>query len=441
MNNISTTRIKPILANALLLFSILFLGISGTIGGTDHQETTRDASLPTLNDTTTLPEVIQLGDIINFTVLYRDADGDAGDVRIMINMTDETRGISGGGSYHEMNYNVTGNFTEGVVYWYERSFDNPGIHTYTFNVTDAGLNQTVVENGTNFNVILPVPTEGKISGFVTTGEGNATVPLSGVDVIIFHPHNLTGNITYYNTTTNATGYYESVLPIKEGSFGMYANKSGYLRSETYNFTIPTIENEKEKNFTLKKIPKYSVTGAVIPADATIIFSDNLTVTHNKTSGNFTIDGLLDGDYKIILEMDGYVSQAFDVKVNGSNVDIGEYTLLRATFTVIVGPLLDEKGVPVTGATVSFVYENDTKEIETDANGNATFADFPVDSIPGGIILTATLDDITISWTHGEDIPEFKEEAEEEMPTRIIIGIIVAAILLVLVIMILTLKKN
>ena len=172
-------KMLPFGLSILLVLTVLSLGAFGNVGGTFQQGPTR-SGLPVLNDTTTLPEVIMMGDIVNFTVNYSDADGDVGDVRVSFELINTTRGISDS-PYHTMSYPAGGNFSEGVEYYYLGTFDLPGTYRYIFNVTDAAMNETVEKNGTEFNVILPVPDEGKIFGHVTTGEGNATAAVVGAD--------------------------------------------------------------------------------------------------------------------------------------------------------------------------------------------------------------------------------------------------------------------
>ena len=159
----------------LLITSIFIAGLSGTAQRIDAAGGTRADSLPVLNDTTVLPDTIMMGDLVNFTVLYTDADDDPGEVRVRFERLNGSRGITDS-SNPKMNFPEGGNYSQGVEYYYVKAFDMPGTYRYVFNVTDVELNETVVENGTEFQVILPVPDEGTLSGRVTTGRGNDTAP-------------------------------------------------------------------------------------------------------------------------------------------------------------------------------------------------------------------------------------------------------------------------
>lgn len=233
----------------LLVIGMFSAVLTGTADVGPASTGTRAGSLPVLNDTTVLPDTIMMGDPVNFTVMYNDTDGDVGRVFLRFELLNETRGISGPAN-PEMDHPAGGNFSEGVEYYHVKTFDLPGTYRYVFNVTDEELNLPVVENGTVFQVILPVPSEGTFSGYVSWEGVNNTAPIADANVIIHYHDNETGNTTYFNTTTNATGFYTRTLPIVVEPYFAYANATGYFDADRYKFSLLTIEPDVEKNFTL-----------------------------------------------------------------------------------------------------------------------------------------------------------------------------------------------
>lgn len=356
-----------------LILPVLILCAHGAAADSDYFNFTR-ADTPTLNDTTVLSGVIMTGNQINFTVLYTDADGDIGDVRVKFDKTNGTRGISGGGSYHAMNFDPSGNFSQGVTYWFVCSFDTPGNYTYTFNVTDIEANESVVENGTAFNVILPVPNEGKLFGRVTSGAGNDRLPVSNAIVIIHYYDNNTSITIYYNTTTNATGHYSQTLPIVAEPYFVAVNATGFFNSSRYKFQLLTIDNELEKNFTLdaweQEIPG-DITGELEGyifsdndepvANASIIVVtyilageidnitgnltnetvrqyDNLTARSNST-GHYMLEGIAPGTWIVVASAEGYIDSPGELNISTRLVTLNFTMITRITLHSITGTIL------------------------------------------------------------------------------------------------------
>jgi len=543
----SNGKLFTVTAVLSLILPVLILCVNGSTA--DSSITRADA--PTLDDTTVLEDVIMTGDQINFTLVYTDADGDVGDVRVKFDMTNVTRGISGGGGYHAMNFDPSVNSSLGVTYWYLTSFDTPGNYTYTFNVTDAEADESVVENGTGFNVILPVPTEGQLSGWVTSGLGNDRLPVPNADVIIHYYDNNTNTTKYYNTTTNATGYYSKTLPIVEEPYFVTVNATGFFDSSRYNFHLLTIDNIVEKNFTLEQwepeIPPditgelegyilstnrdpvangsiivvtftdtaifdnitgnitnetvreyhnltassnstgyyllvgiplgnwtvvavaegyvdtpaelsfstelltvnftvvpdkilYEITGTVLPTTALVKIGLS-QITVNASSGNFTLDGIMDGDYTLTVSAEGYVTYTRRFNITGSDISLGTIYLDRI---ITIGPIKDGEGKGMAGANISFSLEGTTYTAKTDALGIAEFELSYNTNFAGGTEITAELNGTSIKWSHGEEIPIFAvviPEVEKELSMGMIIVALVVLIVLVLIVAIAMLKKG
>ncbi len=538
------------LAVLSLILPVLILCSQGSpVGGYDENSTRADA--PTLNDTTVLEDVIMTGDLINFTVTYTDADGDVGDVRIKFDMTNVTRGISGGGSYHIMNFDPAVNSSLGVTYWYLSSFDTPGNYTYTFNVTDAIANESIVENGTGFNVILPVPDEGKLYGQVTWGLGNDSLPVPEADILIHYYDNNTNATKYYNTTANITGHYTQTLPIVEEPYFVKVNATGFFDSEKFKFKLLTIDNNVEKKFTLvawvPEIPPdttgelggliLSVNGDPV-ADATIVvvtytdtvIVDNITgnvtnetqreyknltarsnstgyymlegippgnwtvvasaegyvdtptvlsfsielreinftmitqiilykitgrvlptttkvkigyseLTVNASSGNFTMDGLSEGNYTLTLSLEGYSTQTRTIAITNSDSSLGTLRLLRR---IDIGPITNLEGKPLSDVGVAFSLNGTVYNAKTDGLGYAAFELTSAANLPAGIEITAEINGTTISWSHGEEIPHFGADpsaAEGELSTGMIVAAVIVAAVLILIVLVSKLKKD
>ena len=528
-----------------LILPVLILCVPGSTA--NHYNSTR-ADAPTLNDTTVLADLIMTGDQINFTVIYTDADADVGDVRVKFDDTNETRGITGGG-YQVMNFNPSGNSSLGVTYWYLKSFATPGNYTYTFNVTDAEANVTVIENGTSFNVILMVPDEGQLYGWVMSGMGNDSHPVPEADVIIHFYDNETNTTNYYNTTTNATGYYSKTLPIVEEPYFVMVNASGYVNPEKFKLQLLSIDNNIKKNFTLElwepevppditgelegfilstndpvanasiivviftdtslidnitgnitnetvreynnltttsnatgyyllegiapgnwtvvvsaegfvdfpttlsfstelvaknftmvpRIILYKITGTIMPPTATgkIGFSQIIV---NASSGNFTIDSLMDDNYTLTISADGYATLTRYVIVNGSDLIVGTIYLDKE---VNIGPVKDADGKVVAGADIAFTLDGTSYTAITDSLGIAVFEIPYSTNLVSGTEITAEKNGTSMTWSHGEKIPLFgaTPAVEQELSTGMIIAAVVVAVFLILIVVVAMVKKS
>ncbi|MDP7266143.1 MAG: carboxypeptidase-like regulatory domain-containing protein, partial [Candidatus Thermoplasmatota archaeon] len=348
---------------------------------------------------------------INFSFLYTYDDGDVVDVRLNFYMTNVTIGISVGGIYHAMNFDPAINSSLGVTYWYLMSFDTPGNYTYTFNVTDAQANESVVENGTGFNVILQVPDEGKLYGWVMTGLGNNSLPVPEADLIIHYYDNNTNITNYYNTTTNVTGYYSKTLPIVEEPYFVTVNATGFFDSEKFKFQLLTIYNNVKKNFTLEpwepEIPPdttgelegyiLSTNGDRVANASIIVVSytdtalednitgnitnetvreyNNLTASSNST-GYYLLIGIPTGNWTVVASAAGYVDTPGELKfttelltVNFTIVPIKIY--YKITGTVL--PTTASVKIGLSQITVNAISGNFTIDSLIDADYTLTFS--------------------------------------------------------------------
>ena len=407
-------------------------------------------SKPTLTDQTILPTAIDSNDEIDFNVRYTDANGDAGNVKIKIDTYNTSAGNASNGTWDTGTWTAMENSSDewaaGVNFTYSKTFD-AGKYRYGFMVTDAVLGKDVTTDPVEFTVLesgAPA-TKGILEGYVNNSNGIA-VEGAKVTVVIFTDQsvNTSGNVTvtriYTNLSavTNATGYY-LIKDIPLGTWDVLVTADGYYTiSQLLEFTSTPIM----KIFTFAGPTTYSITGKVVPADATIRYGvDQKEAVVNGTTGEFVIDGLENGNYSITISRWGYATQVHVVTINGSDVDMGTRTLAYAPppndwHEINIGPFKDANGKPVKGIIVSFSIGGIGYGNITDENGLARFI-IPKNGIPNGTIITAKLGDEEYSWQEGDSLPVFGAEDEEDdfpVTTMIIIalGVISFIFLLILI---------
>jgi len=194
-------------------------------------------------------------------------------------------------------------------------------------------------------------------------------------------------------------------------------------------------------------PKYTITGKVDPASATVKIGTTPVAVDNVT-GYFTISNLIPGTYKLTFSVEGYNSTNRSVTITNADIDlgtvIGPHSDIKC-YTITIGPIPNAGG----GVIVNFVYENISYMATTHENGMAIFTDFPLAKLPEGIIISAKKGDDIITWKLGEDIPPFEpgEDGENEGDrgksngSLLIILIVLIIIFTIFVITILIIKNK
>ncbi len=409
---------------------------------------------------------------VTFVVNYMDENGDVGDLWIKIDelMLNDTDDNSSNwttsweeGEWMEMT-NATDNWTGGVNFTYEASFEN-ATYRYCFKAIDPILGAFMTD-AVEFTIMAALPTEGIVSGMVTTGEGNDTV-YHDADIVIymewveevteeFNGTNVTTNVThvmYYNTTA-VNGSYEKILPF--GTYTIYVTGvAGYLDADEEEFTLDADNLNETIDFELEiEIIVYTiVVGPFEDADGNAVVGATVSFSVADTRADYTADTNGTG-YAHFEDM------PFDAIPSGTNMtitkgadtytwafgaDLPEFPGEPTTHDVTVGPIEDADGNPVANASVKVVIGNDTYTVITDADGNAVFK-LPLGvDIPAGADFTATKGDETITWKQGESIPGFEGETDddddEESNLWVIILVIVIVIIVIIVIVVLVTKKK
>ncbi len=324
---------------------------------------------PTLVSDTT-PSSIDLGDTITFSVQASD-NIDVASVNISYSRDD------GGWSPLALVYG-------GGVWSGTLSPNSSGIISYKIMIKDSSENQ-FISDITSISVsaqepTLPVFLQDNTPSTGTTGE-KVTFSISMVDA---------GNLTNVTVEywTNATDHVNKTMALQGGSFiQTYTVPSGsvasihYIFSATFDDVVWNQTSSRSITITDNDPPR-----AVISALGPYQVGDVLTLVASTSSDNIGIT-----HYKWIVEYGGsgtelYGETAYYTLKNAGNhtislvvSDAGGLTDLTSTFInvaplpsneieVEVGPVLDETGAPIEGATVDIQFDGIHYTGETDSNG-------------------------------------------------------------------------
>ena len=325
------------------------------------------------------------------------------------------------------------------------------------NVFEFVLDMTAYEVERYFSLSewIPIASDetGELSGHVYDTDGKG-IEGALVTVVIYteteERENVDGkmiNVTrrdYANITgvTNETGFYliEGIIP---GTWNVTATASDYeggrARSTFKNSLI-------EQDIFLSPITEYyKITGSVVPLNASVELP-GYTVINDPATGIFQTNRILvNGNYTLIIRAEGY--QSFDeiVSVNGSDVDLDEIILDPEpspppdNHTVEIGPIEDSTDEPVEDATVTFTLNEKEYTTSTDEEGYAKI-DISLPTMPEGTPITATKDDDSIIWTHGENIPQLGE-GENNFLTRIMVILGICVLVFIIIVLVVLLRKR
>ncbi len=139
----------------------------------------------------------------------------------------------------------------------------------------------------------------------------------------------------------------------------------------------------------------------------------------------------------------------DYMTKEAHVFPDEEVVLLPRVAVTVGPVVDQEGEPVSGATVTLVAEEWQESEDTDADGNAVFYP-PFD--PEGVTFTYTIshwdleEDVTGTFT-GTSSGEIEIEIEEDEPvdepisTAVLAGVGIIIIIIIVIIVVMMMRKK
>ena len=296
----------------------------------------------------------------------------------------------------------------------------PGV-TITVEIFKDEPGETIVQkyiNGTLENVTVLVTTRTWMNFTGTTGE-NGSCSIWGIP--FDKPYNLdiTGRKIFrhdHKEPDTAPEGYWCVIASKDG----YETKEKWLEFREGKTTYWNLILEE-------KAVKYgNILGIVDPPYASISIDPEKMVEHNKTTGDFLITELEDGNYTLNFSAPGYIDKIIEITIiDGRNYSIGKISLINGpplpTYFVIMGPFTDANGENVQDITITFTCENVTYCSMTGSDG---IAYFEMRDPPGNLYGT----EITIEkgskerrWIWNVDeaplINPFSDEEDEEKADR------------------------
>ena len=400
------------------------------------------------------------GDEIVFDVLYTDADGDIGDVRIKLDAWNDTDKDMINWSWEEGIFvpmvNDTNNWIDGVNFSYASKALENMTYRYTVKAIDPVLGP-VITTPIEFTVKAVLPTTGLISGMITTGTGNDGMNISNAKVVIYYIEvvkimnetTVTGydNLTHWFNTTTVNGSYTQILAFN--TYMIYVEHGDYKDVFERIFTLDLIHLVVTKDFTLIKkepvIPTYKITGKVVPVDATVKQGNN-TVTVDNITGAFEISGLENNTTVILTFLaEGYDAQTREITLNESrDVDIGSVAMYHVplTYTVTIGPFTDVNHNLLSHVKVTITWLKDSWIEESDAvSGIATFINMPWASIPANAVVTVEYGEETKTIDPNDQEDLIWDIGKEGSSIIIWIITIVVAVLIVIIVLLLIMKRK
>lgn len=334
--------------------------------------------------------------------------------------------------------NDTAGNLSNVTITVEMFVDVPG----EMNVTVEDSNDTVAVN---------VTTRYWMNLTIKTDENGS---FSIVDIPHLKP--LIGDVTdETDNTTYRADLNQTPVPLEatEGYWRVFAGKDGYIKDEK----LLKFEEGKTTWWNLTLVEEkvvvfgnYTITGKVTPADATLTFSGGHKAVVVPATGNFTIEKVPDGDYKLRFSKDGYYDEWRNFTVNGANKTLGNITLIEKhpdldpTYTITIGPFIDGDKDPIPNINISFTYDGEDYWALTRSNGIAYFENFPVATLSNATDITVFYDNKTVEGPLGEiDFEVFadkKEEEDDPMDIYIIIAIVVI-VFIIIILVVLAMKSK
>ena len=388
------------------------------------------------------------GDEVVFNVLYTDADGDEGEVYVLLSVWNDTDTNVTNHTWLDgipiPMVNETNNWTGGVNFTYTADALENMTYRYSFKAIDPVL-VPITTTPVEFTIKEALQITGTISGKVTSGTGNDTLNISGAKVIIYYMEevkfmngtNVTGydNVTrWFNATTDANGEFTKVLDFN--TYKIYVEADDYDAAPEVSFTLDLARLTVTMDFSLVKaiVPptKFVLSGSVTPANA-IVKIDGMVLT--VTNGTYSIE-LEAGGHTITAIYTGYDDYSREVNLTTArthNIVMTETS--PTTHTVTWGPWKD-----FAGYTLTFVLGNNTYIGYVDADGNVAIV-LPIGvDVPAGHEMKLTKDDETITFING-GTPEKESDTDGDSSLLWLWILIIVVVTIIIVIVIIILKRK
>lgn len=164
---------------------------------------------------------------------------------------------------------------------------------------------------------------------------------------------------------------------------------------------------------------YRITGIIVPPNATMnTCCQSPTPLFNRTTGEFLLEGLKDGEYILAFSAPGYEAIVRTIPVNGSDVDLGVIFLQSKdgqkspSYRADLGPWRDAKGNGIPGINVSLHIDMNLYWNLTGMGGIASL-EIPIQSIPNGTNISCTFHSGNINWRWNQEAAPYGAFASQD----------------------------
>jgi len=367
--------------------------------------------------------------------------------------------------------NITVNQNDAVTFDGSESYDNIGVHRYSWTFQYDGENKELEGETVNFvfaipgtyqvtltvadeanntgtdeitvivSEVIPIKAVLNVNGVPIESNGNRTIPV-GTEVI-FDAKNSTGDIIDYSWTgenEEGDGKIDFDGPVlvhvfdNPGVFAVTLTVSNPSSGESDSISFKIIVEVAVEDDVEDPVARVSINSD--PLESGEVYTanqgDRVILDGRNSTDNIGIDKFewssADSDGPLSLK-GGMVIHKF-LKLGTFNFTL---TVTDAagnsgsiTFTIqvnkadvdekffTIGPIVNAQSNPVEGVTITFTLVGDSYSEDTDGSGTATFALTPGD-VPVGTKITATKGQLTFTWNLGDNIPIFDESKNHEVP--------------------------
>ena len=235
-----------------------------------------------------------------------------------------------------------------------------------------------------------------------------------------------------------------------GKWNVIARMTGYLDDSKVLDFGEGVTTWWNATIELDLEPKYTISGTVNPANATVKIG-TLDVEVNATTGAFLVGDLKNGNYTLTFSRTGYKTVTEIVTINGSDETL-TITLppdggpVIVDYDITIGPFLDANGDAVAGINVSFTHDGKLWWAITGSDGKAIIKDFPVETLPGTTEIKREYDGEVKSGAYSDiDYEEFtgdiKADPEDEDLWWLWVIIVIVVIAIIIIVVIIVMKSK